>query len=44
MNYELLCKAIPEPIAMRLQRGEIVRESITSVVPVFGDIEGKLQV
>mmetsp|Transcript_7779 Transcript_7779/g.28721 ORF Transcript_7779/g.28721 Transcript_7779/m.28721 type:complete len:250 (-) Transcript_7779:529-1278(-) len=40
MNYELLCKAIPEPIAVRLQRGEVVRESIQSVVPVFGDIEG----
>eukprot|EP00958_Prasinococcus_capsulatus_P008994 scaffold884_cov398-Prasinococcus_capsulatus_cf.AAC.12 len=39
-SYELLCKAIPEPVARRLRRGEVVREAVASAVPVFGDIVG----
>mgnify|MGYP001804842265 CR=1 FL=1 len=39
-SYELLCKAIPEPIAHLLREGQTVRYAVRSAVVVFGDIEG----
>ena len=41
-SYALLCNAIPEPVARKLRRGEQVQQQLLSVVPVFGDIVGKL--
>lgn len=41
-SYELLCKAIPEPIAHLLREGQTVRYAVRSAVVVFGDIEGTM--